>query len=105
MSQPIFTYPHVGPDGHGHRTEHGAGQLAEPAEAADLSDLLGTMLVAVLCGPWIGGLTRLVTNLLLGSQGPTPPFRPVAAIIGVAASRWRVRACSARPGARRLPAR
>lgn len=63
------------------------GQLVTMLKLPVYLDLLGTMLVALLCGPWIGGLTGLVTNLLWGLlQGPTAAFfAPVAAVIGIAA--------------------
>ncbi|WP_374634567.1 ECF transporter S component [Paracoccus sp. (in: a-proteobacteria)] len=63
------------------------GQLVTMLKLPVYLDSLGTMLVALLCGPWIGGLTGLVTNLLWGLlQGPTAAFfAPVAAVIGIAA--------------------
>jgi energy-coupling factor transport system substrate-specific component len=75
------------------------GQLAGMLKLPIFLDSLGTVLVAVLCGPWIGGLTGLVTNLLWGLiQGPTAAFfAPVAAVIGIAAG------LLARPGLFRTP--
>lgn len=63
------------------------GQLVTMLKLPVYLEPLGTMLVALLCGPWIGGLTGLVTNLLWGLlQGPTAAFfAPVAAVIGIAA--------------------
>ena len=87
MSQPIFSTRMLVLMAIGIALNMTLGQLATMLKLPIFLDSLGTMLVAVLCGPWIGGLTGLVTNLLWGLiQGPTA-------------------ACFARLGARRLPGR
>lgn len=46
-------------------------------------DMIGTMLVAVLCGPWAGALTGVLTNLIVGVFDPNfLPWWPVAMFIG-----------------------
>ena len=88
MSQPIFTTRTLVLMATGIALNMALGQLAELLKLPIFLDSLGTMLVAVLCGPWIGGLTGLITNLLWGLiQGPTAAFfAPVAAIIPGAAT-------------------
>lgn len=63
------------------------GQLAGMLKLPVFLDSIGTILVAVLCGPWAGAVTGLVTNLIWGLiQGPTAAFfAPVAMVIGIAA--------------------
>ena len=87
MSQPIFSTRMLVLMAIGIALNMTLGQLATMLKLPIFLDSLGTMLVAVLCGPWIGGLTGLVTNLLWGLiQGPTAAFfAPVAAVIGMAA--------------------
>ncbi len=87
MSQPIFSTRMLVLMAIGIALNMTLGQLATMLKLPIFLDSLGTMLVAVLCGPWIGGLTGLVTNLLWGLiQGPTAAFfAPVAAVIGIAA--------------------
>ena len=47
-------------------------------------DSIGTMLVAVLCGPWAGALTGTLTNIILGFFDPNfLPWWPVAFFIGL----------------------
>ena len=51
-------------------------------------DSIGTVLVAVLAGPWAGALTGLLTNLIWGLTGLNviyAPFAAVAAVIGLLA--------------------
>ena len=87
MSQPIFSTRMLVLMAIGIALNMALGQLVSMLKLPVYLDSLGTMLVAVLCGPWIGGLTGLVTNLLWGLiQGPTAAFfAPVAAVIGIAA--------------------
>lgn len=47
------------------------GQLAVALKIPLYLDTIGTMLVGMLCGPWIGALAGLVTNLILGISNPT----------------------------------
>ena len=99
MSQPIFSTRMLVLMAIGIALNMALGQLAGMLKLPIFLDSLGTVLVAVLCGPWIGGLTGLVTNLLWGLiQGPTAAFfAPVAAVIGIAAG------LLARPGLFRTP--
>ena len=87
MSQPIFSTRMLVLMAIGIALNMALGQLVSMLKLPVYLDSLGTMLVAVLCGPWIGGLTGLMTNLLWGLiQGPTAAFfAPVAAVIGIAA--------------------
>lgn len=49
-------------------------------------DTIGTFFIAMLCGPWVGALTGLVTNLVLGITNPTAiAFAPVSIAVGLAA--------------------
>lgn len=63
------------------------GQLASTIKLPIFLDSIGTMLVAVMGGPVVGGLAGLLTNLLWGLiKGPTAAFfAPVAMVIGIAA--------------------
>lgn len=63
------------------------GQAASFLSLPIFLDSLGTITVALLCGPVVGGLTGLVTNLLWGLiTSPTAAFfSPVALAIGVVA--------------------
>jgi len=46
------------------------GQLAANLKLPFYLDTIGTILVAMLCGPWVGGVAGLVTNLVLGISSP-----------------------------------
>lgn len=49
-------------------------------------DTIGTFFIAMLCGPWVGALTGLVTNLVLGITNPTAiAFAPVSIAVGLVA--------------------
>ncbi|MEO1145543.1 MAG: ECF transporter S component [Cyanobacteria bacterium J06638_22] len=49
-------------------------------------DSLGTVLVAILSGPWAAAVTGLLTNLLGGFIDPFfPAFAPVAIVVGLVA--------------------
>lgn len=63
------------------------GQAASFLSLPVFLDSLGTMIAAILCGPIVGGLTGLLTNLLWGViSSPTAAFfSPVALTIGVVA--------------------
>src|SRR5215204_1565546 len=46
-------------------------------------DTIGTILVALLAGPWVAALTGLITNLVLGVADPTLiAYVPVNVAIG-----------------------
>jgi energy-coupling factor transport system substrate-specific component len=46
------------------------GQLAVNLKLPFYLDTIGTILVAMLCGPWVGGVAGLVTNIVLGISDP-----------------------------------
>ncbi len=49
-------------------------------------DTIGTILVALLAGPWVAAVTGLITNLILGVTDPTLiAFAPVNVAIGLIA--------------------
>ena len=63
------------------------GQLVSVLKLPIFLDSIGTVLVAVVCGPWAGLLTGVVSNLV-GGLLLDPffiPFAPVAAVIGFVA--------------------
>ena len=64
--------------------------LGQPVSLLNLPvflDSIGTVIVALLAGPWAGGLTGLLTNLIWGliSDPVAAAFAPVAMIIGIVA--------------------
>jgi energy-coupling factor transport system substrate-specific component len=60
------------------------GQLAVVLKLPLYLDTIGTILVAMLCGPWVGGLAGLVTNLVLGITNPIFfAFAIVNVVVGV----------------------
>lgn len=63
------------------------GQIVSTLKLPIFLDSIGTMIVALLAGPWAGGLTGLLTNLLWGliSDPMAAYFAPVAMVIGIAA--------------------
>lgn len=63
------------------------GQLVSMLKLPIFLDSIGTVLVALLAGPWAGGLTGLLTNLIWGliSDPVAAAFAPVAMIIGIVA--------------------
>ncbi|MFM8321512.1 MAG: ECF transporter S component [Chloroflexota bacterium] len=63
------------------------GQLVSLLKLPIFLDSIGTVLVALLAGPWAGGLTGLLTNLVWGliSDPVAAAFAPVAMIIGIVA--------------------
>jgi energy-coupling factor transport system substrate-specific component len=63
------------------------GTIAERLALPIFLDSIGTVLVAILCGPWAGAVAGILTNVVGGiivSPGFLP-FTPVAAIIGLVA--------------------
>lgn len=87
MSQPVFSTRVLVIMVIGIALNMALGQLAGMLKLPVFLDSIGTILVAVLCGPWAGAVTGLVTNLVWGLiQGPTAAFfAPVAMVIGIAA--------------------
>lgn len=63
------------------------GQVVSLLKLPIFLDSIGTVLVALLAGPWAGGLTGLLTNLIWGliSDPSAAAFAPVAMIIGITA--------------------
>lgn len=63
------------------------GQLVSLLKLPIFLDSIGTILVALLAGPWAGGLTGLLTNLIWGliSDPVAAAFAPVAMVIGIVA--------------------
>ena len=61
------------------------GQLIVTLKLPIYLDSIGTVLVGVLAGPWVGALTGLLSNLIWGLSGMNvtyAPFATVAAVIG-----------------------
>ncbi|MDY3868891.1 MAG: ECF transporter S component [Pyramidobacter sp.] len=65
----------------------GLGQLASAVKLPIFLDSIGTILAALLMGPWVGMLTGLATNLIWGviSAPTAAAFAPVAMVIGLVA--------------------
>ncbi len=63
------------------------GQLVNILHLPIFLDSIGTVLVAVLCGPWAGALTGILANVVGGLvlDPGFMPFAPVAGIIGFVA--------------------
>lgn len=64
------------------------GQLVFALRIPLYLDSIGTVLVAVLAGPWAGALTGLLSNLVWGLSGLNvtyAPFAAVAAVVGLMA--------------------
>ncbi len=60
------------------------GQLASLLKLPLYLDTIGTIFVAMLCGPWVGGLAGLITNLVLGIANPIYiPFAIVNVAVGL----------------------
>jgi energy-coupling factor transport system substrate-specific component len=63
------------------------GQVVSLLKLPIFLDSIGTVLVALLAGPWAGALTGLLSNLIWGliSDPVAAAFAPVALIIGLVA--------------------
>ncbi|MDW8267692.1 MAG: ECF transporter S component [Anaerolineae bacterium] len=64
------------------------GQIIYALKIPLYLDSIGTVLVGVLAGPWVGALTGLLANLIWGLSGLNvtyAPFAAVAAVIGLLA--------------------
>jgi energy-coupling factor transport system substrate-specific component len=63
------------------------GQLVSLLKLPIFLDSIGTVLVALLAGPWAAGLTGLLSNLIWGlvSDPVAAAFAPVSMVIGIAA--------------------
>jgi energy-coupling factor transport system substrate-specific component len=61
------------------------GQVVSMLKLPIFLDSIGTVLVALLAGPWAGALTGLLTNLIWGliSDPVAAAFAPVALVIGL----------------------
>lgn len=64
-----------------------AGQLVSMLKLPIFLDSIGTVLVGLLAGPWAGGITGLLTNLIWGmiTSPVAAAFSPVAMAIGIVA--------------------
>ena len=62
------------------------GQIVGMLKLPVFLDSIGTVLVALLAGPWAGALTGFLSNVIWGLVDPTAtPFAPVALVIGLVA--------------------
>ena len=60
------------------------GQLALALKLPVYLDTIGTVLAAILCGPWVGAATGLVTNLIMGISDPISLlYAPVNIAVGL----------------------
>jgi len=69
------------------------GQIVGTLNLPIFLDSIGTVLIALLAGPWVGALTGLLSNLIWGliSDPIAAAFAPVAMMIGLIAglcARW-----------------
>ena len=61
-------------------------QIAQALKLPMYLDSIGTMLVGLIAGPWVGAATGLLTNLINGVFNPVYfAFTPIAILIGVLA--------------------
>jgi energy-coupling factor transport system substrate-specific component len=63
------------------------GQIVGLLKLPIFLDSIGTVLIALLAGPWVGALTGLLSNLIWGliSDPVAAAFAPVAMVIGLVA--------------------
>ena len=63
------------------------GQIVSLIKLPIFLDSIGTVFIALLCGPWVGLLTGFLTNIIWGmiTSPVAAAFSPVAAVIGLAA--------------------
>ncbi len=62
------------------------GQIAVLLKIPVYLDTIGTLLIAILAGPWVGALTGLLSNLINGIFDPTfIPFAIVSIAVGLVA--------------------
>jgi energy-coupling factor transport system substrate-specific component len=62
------------------------GQIAVLLKLPVYLDTIGTLLIAILAGPWVGALTGLLSNLINGIFDPTfIPFAIVSIVVGLVA--------------------
>lgn len=63
------------------------GQIVGALNLPVFLDSIGTVLIALLAGPWVGALTGLLSNLIWGliSDPIAAAFAPVAMVIGLVA--------------------
>lgn len=63
------------------------GQIAATLKLPVFLDAIGTVLIALLAGPWVGAVTGLLSNLIWGliSDPVAAAFAPVAMVIGLVA--------------------
>ena len=62
------------------------GQLHHALSIPLYLDTIGTIFVSMLCGPWVGALTGLISNLINAISNPTYiPFSLVSIAVGLVA--------------------
>lgn len=60
------------------------GQLASLLKLPCYLDAIGTIFGAMLCGPWVGAVIGLVTNIVTGIANPVNfAFIPVSIVVGL----------------------
>ena len=60
------------------------GQLASLLKLPMYLDTIGTIFTAMLCGPWVGAVTGLLTNIVTGIANPINfAFIPVSVVAGL----------------------
>ncbi len=60
------------------------GQLASLLKLPCYLDAIGTIFGAMLCGPWVGAVIGLVTNIVTGIANPVNfAFIPVSVVVGL----------------------
>jgi len=60
------------------------GQLASLLKLPMYLDAIGTIFGAMLCGPWVGAVIGLVTNIVTGIANPVNfAFIPVSVVVGL----------------------
>lgn len=60
------------------------GQLASVLKLPMYLDTIGTIFASMLCGPWVGAVTGLLTNVVTGIANPVNfAFIPINVIVGL----------------------
>ena len=60
------------------------GQLATVLKLPVYLDTIGTIFASMLCGPWVGAVTGMLTNVVIGFANPVSfPFIPVSIVVGL----------------------
>lgn len=62
----------------------GGGQLASVSKLSMYLDTIGTIFASMLCGPWVGAVTGLLTNVVTGIANPVNfAFIPIQVVVGL----------------------